>query len=110
MSKFINAIELAKDSDSFNLDVDYSLIVIGAFVKVCEISKPSPERYWVEVTYVNISDQRIRGTIANNLMFVDRDHGDTIEFSFGNVYDLYIGEIGEGDESDNIRGVHAECN
>jgi len=111
--QFLNAKELHEaNPDTFEwagLEVLKVAVKAGCYVKVCETSGRTAERFWVRVD--EIQGDQIEGVVWNNLVYSPLEHGDEISFSYENIYDFYYtDDPGTGDEQANIRGVHATCN
>ena len=86
MMKFVNAKEMNKKyPKTFFIPTDEELdnLKEGDSVKICA----NDERFWVTVVKVNGDD--ITGTVDNNLIDVDLEYGEEIEFKKENVYTIW---------------------
>jgi hypothetical protein len=81
-------------------------VVVGDMVKVCH----SDERFWVQVT--ERKDDRIAGTVANDLFRAPFDYGDLVQFELRHIYDHIDKDFGweTNDEDDNVESLHDICN
>ena len=69
------------------------VIAPGSSVKLVFIltdkdAEVNAERLWVTVTKVAGGGKQLEGTIDNDPLYVDMKYGDTIFFSYGNVFDI----------------------
>jgi len=88
--KLINATERSRVSDRFQIpnDTEISKIKRGDFVKIGAIPEDGigGERFWVKVDY--IVGSILLGKVANNLITIDINYNDDIEFSKNNIMEI----------------------
>lgn len=84
--KFIDAQKMAKENpDSFyapSFD-ELNEIKKGSLVKVAT----GGERFWVKV--ISVNDNKITGTVNNDLVFTELDFEDEVKFEKKNVYGIF---------------------
>jgi hypothetical protein len=100
---FANARKLAEDNPK-TFKRDLTGMAPGAHVKICDLT--GPERFWIEID--SIDGEVISGRVANATMNFKYDSH--LSITIDNVYAVYTGQRGEGDESDNIQAVCGTCN
>ena len=88
---FTNAQKMHKNDPDFyapDLDEVKDKLLPGDEIKVCETDEAGEngERYWIKVTLVDWPV--IHGTVANELICHDREHGSKIMVEAVNVYEL----------------------
>ena len=102
-----NARKLHKENpDTFHRDI--TGVVTGSFVKICQLDIEQAERFWIEVTKIN--GTTITGEVRNQLLYSPIQYGDTLVVELDNIYEVFTGTPGTGNEKDNVRGVCETCN
>lgn len=101
---FADAQKLHEDNPEFyapDLSVVELMILRGDLIKVCEQNDDDGEdgeRYWVKVE--SIDWPTIQGTVANDLVIWDREHGSKITVEARNIYDFEMQDRFVGTQTD----------